>query len=247
MREAVLVTWGYDVSSRPIAAPPPLRASRLELSQPAVLLEGGDDVAIAKRMLAPRTLLLPRAGGSVHLQQAVPGGHKFALRVLKHSGAVHRWAGDRLRRQRHPRRASTSTATTSRSARRDSTRLCRRPRTTRPVSSCPQPAERPSSASAGIDGRVGTRNYVAVLASVNCSSSATREVVETIRASGELFSFPERGRRDRATDEGRLRRPLRLARASRSSSERSAGSSTIRTSPRMSCSPSAARSISPTS
>src|SRR5205807_3242236 len=40
------------------------------------------------------------------------------------------------------------------------------------------------------DGRVGTRNYVAVLASVNCSSSATRQVVDAIRASGELAQYP---------------------------------------------------------
>jgi altronate hydrolase len=37
---------------------------------------------------------------------------------------------------------------------------------------------------------VGTRNYVAVLASVNCSSSATRQVVEAVRASGALERFP---------------------------------------------------------
>src|SRR5438477_182384 len=40
------------------------------------------------------------------------------------------------------------------------------------------------------DGRVGTRNYVAVLASVNCSSSATRQVVDAIRATGELSRYP---------------------------------------------------------
>ncbi|MGH9298309.1 MAG: UxaA family hydrolase, partial [Acidimicrobiales bacterium] len=40
------------------------------------------------------------------------------------------------------------------------------------------------------DGRVGTRNYVAVLASVNCASSATRRVVETIRSSGVLADYP---------------------------------------------------------
>ena len=50
------------------------------------------------------------------------------------------------------------------------------------------------------DGRVGTRNYVAVLASVNCSSSATRRggrVLPSSRAS--LDALPERRRRDRAS------------------------------------------------
>jgi altronate hydrolase len=40
------------------------------------------------------------------------------------------------------------------------------------------------------DGRVGTRNYVAVLASVNCSSSATVAVVDQIARSGVLADFP---------------------------------------------------------
>ena len=40
------------------------------------------------------------------------------------------------------------------------------------------------------DGRAGTRNYVAVLASVNCASSATRRIVETVRASGVLADYP---------------------------------------------------------
>ena len=40
------------------------------------------------------------------------------------------------------------------------------------------------------DGRVGTRNYVAVLASVNCSSSATVAVVDRIERSGVLADYP---------------------------------------------------------
>ncbi len=40
------------------------------------------------------------------------------------------------------------------------------------------------------DGRVGTRNYVAVLASVNCSSSATVRVAEYFRQPGALADYP---------------------------------------------------------
>jgi altronate hydrolase len=40
------------------------------------------------------------------------------------------------------------------------------------------------------DGRVGTRNYVAVLASVNCASSATVQVIDHFRKPGVLDAFP---------------------------------------------------------
>ena len=60
------------------------------------------------------------------------------------------------------------------------------------------------------DGRVGTRNYVAVLASVNCSSSASAAVVDDIERSGVLDEYPERRRRDRLAAQGRLRRAHRL-------------------------------------
>ena len=40
------------------------------------------------------------------------------------------------------------------------------------------------------DGKVGTRNYIAVLTSVNCSASAARFIVEEINRSGILADYP---------------------------------------------------------
>ena len=40
------------------------------------------------------------------------------------------------------------------------------------------------------DGRVGTRNYIALLATVNCSASVIRQAAEEIRASGILEGYP---------------------------------------------------------
>ena len=40
------------------------------------------------------------------------------------------------------------------------------------------------------DGRVGTRNYVAILASVNCSSSATRQVADYFRNPEVMKDYP---------------------------------------------------------
>jgi altronate hydrolase len=40
------------------------------------------------------------------------------------------------------------------------------------------------------DGRVGTRNYVAILTSVNCSASAARFIAEALTRSGALADYP---------------------------------------------------------
>lgn len=40
------------------------------------------------------------------------------------------------------------------------------------------------------DGRVGTRNYIGVLSSVNCSATAVRRIAEEARLSGMLRDFP---------------------------------------------------------
>src|SRR5262249_11675708 len=40
------------------------------------------------------------------------------------------------------------------------------------------------------DGRYGTRNYVAIISTVNCSASTSKYVSERVRASGVLRQFP---------------------------------------------------------
>jgi len=177
------------VSSRPIAFTTAPREP-LELSLAAVLLDAGDDVAIAKRMLAPGTVLLPTGGGSVRLQQAVPAAHKFAVRALRPSEPVRRYGqvigfatceiapGEHV----HSHNLAVGEAEIQLDYAIGSDY--------RPVELVPEADRRTFLGFRRIDGRVGTRNYVAVLASVNCSSSATRQVVETIRTSGELSRFP---------------------------------------------------------
>ncbi|HEY1366430.1 MAG TPA: hypothetical protein VGF23_04930, partial [Gaiellaceae bacterium] len=53
----------------------------VELGRVAVLLDPADDVAIAKAMLAPGTVLVT-AAGEVCVQQAVPAAHKVSLRAV---------------------------------------------------------------------------------------------------------------------------------------------------------------------
>jgi len=60
----------------------------------------------------------------------------------------------------------------------------------RPVEILPEAQRRTFLGFRRPDGRVGTRNYVAVLASVNCSSSATRRVVDHFRDPAVMARYP---------------------------------------------------------
>ena len=66
------------------------RREPVTLDRVAVLLDPGDDVAIAKEMLAPGTVLVT-AGGEVRVRQAVAAGHKVALRAVASREPVHRY------------------------------------------------------------------------------------------------------------------------------------------------------------
>ena len=54
----------------------------VSLDEVAVLLDPEDDVAIAKAQLAPGTVLVLSEGGTVRVGQAIPSGHKVALRAI---------------------------------------------------------------------------------------------------------------------------------------------------------------------
>ncbi len=159
------------------------------LERMAVVLDPGDDVAIAKEMLAPGTVLVT-AGGAVRVCQAVPVGHKVALRPVGRTEPVRRYGqvigfangdiapgehvhshnlgvGDRALELDHGVGAGCAA-----------------------VAFVPEAERRSFLGFRRGDGRVGTRNFVAVLASVNCSSSATRQIAETVRSSGLLARYP---------------------------------------------------------
>ena len=80
------------------------------------------------------------------------------------------------------------TATISRSARARA-RLCAEFEY-RPVDYVPESERRTFMGIRRKDGRVGTRNYVAILASVNCSSSATRQVADYFRDPEVMKEYP---------------------------------------------------------
>lgn len=161
----------------------------VKLARVAVLLDAADDVAIAKETLAPGTVLVT-AVGTVRVQQAVPPGHKVALRAIGRDQPVRRYGqiigfasreitpGEHV--HSHNLTVGDGGLELDYAVGADYV----------PVELVPEAERRTFMGFRRADGRVGTRNYVAVLASVNCSSSATRQVVETIRASGLLARYP---------------------------------------------------------
>ena len=54
----------------------------------------------------------------------------------------------------------------------------------------PQPAPRTFDGYVRADGRVGTRNYIAILATVNCSATVIRRAASEIEAEGVLNDYP---------------------------------------------------------
>jgi altronate hydrolase len=161
----------------------------LGLEQAAVLLHAVDDVAIAQRLIVPGTVLLT-ADGPIRVQQAVPSGHKVALRGISSGTRVLRYghvigfasraieAGEHV--HTHNLTVGDGQLELDYAVGADFA----------PVELVPAADRRTFMGFRRSDGRVGTRNYVAVLASVNCSSSAVRQVAEAVRTSGVLAEFP---------------------------------------------------------
>ncbi|HEV2109367.1 MAG TPA: altronate dehydratase family protein [Thermomicrobiales bacterium] len=159
------------------------------LDQVAVLLHPEDEVAIAKQPLLPRTTLTT-ANGEVKVTAMIPPGHKFALRDVPEGEPVHRYGqiigfatqpiavGNHV--HSHNLAVGEGQLTLDYGFSEDY----------KPVEFVPEAERRTFQGFRRKDGRVGTRNYVAVLASVNCSSSATRAVVDHFRQPGALDAYP---------------------------------------------------------
>ena len=159
----------------------------------AIVLKPEDDVAIAKKEI-PAGTILEDAGGRIEVRQDIKPGHKVARRAPAH----------RARRSAATGRPSASPPPTSRSA------ITSTPRTSRwatcqqryeigtdvqPVAFYPPAEMRYFDGYLREDGRVGTRNYVAVISGVNCSASVSQFVKDKFR--DVQRRLPERRRRAR--------------------------------------------------
>ncbi len=159
--------------------------SAVPLSQIAVQLRPEDNIAVAARHLAPGTEIA-HDGGTLKLSGRVGMGHKVALRPIKKGAAVYKYGqvigfasadiapGDHV----HVHNVAADAFERDYAFCRD-----------RPP---PPPPAEPRSFM-GYDrggGRYGTRNYVAIISTVNCSASTSKYISERVRASGMLRDYP---------------------------------------------------------
>jgi altronate hydrolase len=161
-------------------------AEPVDLNEVALVLNPLDAVAVAKQPLLPSTKLRT-AEGEVRVAQMIPPGHKVALRPIAKGDEIRKYgqiigfATQDIAPGAHVHSHNLSVG--------DGLELdyayCSE---YQPVELVPEARRRTFMGFRRKDGRVGTRNYVAVLASVNCSSTATRRVAEYFRQHPEIMA-----------------------------------------------------------
>jgi altronate hydrolase len=147
--------------------------SSFPLAEKAIVLRPEDDVAIAKAAV-PAGTVLEDAGGRLTVRDDVPAGHKLARRAMAEGDPVRRYgqvigfatraieAGAHV----HTHNLAFGIVPREYEAGVD----------VRPVQRHPPEAMRFFDGYRRDDGRVGTRNYVAVVSTVNCSASVSQFV-----------------------------------------------------------------------
>lgn len=147
-----------------------------------LVLRPEDDVAVATRDLVPGDVVAPETGppggGTVLVRDAVPRGHKIALRAVPAGAAVRKYgqaigvATDDVAPGDHVHVHNLGFEEGERDHELATVH------TTLPVPDGPRPTFRGYRRA---DGRVGTRSYVAILTSVNCSASTARMIADQFR------------------------------------------------------------------
>lgn len=163
-------------------------AEPVALADVALRLDPRDALAIAKQPLAAGTLVTLDDGATLRIRRLVPPGHKFALAGVAEGEALLRYGhvigfatqaiepGDHI----HSHNLAV----------RDFERAHDFCADYAPVEFVPDADRRTFSGYRRADGRVGTRNYVAILSSVNCSSSAAVTAARAVEESGILADYP---------------------------------------------------------
>jgi arabinonate dehydratase len=157
----------------------------VSLAQVAVHLRPEDNIAVAARILEPG-LEIQFNGSRLTPSKRIGLGHKIALRPIKKGEAISKYgqiigfAGRDIEAGEHVHVHNVSAAAFERDY-----AFCR---------DCPPP---PAAAEKRTfmgydrgDGRFGTRNYIAIISTVNCSASTSKYISERIRAAGILGKFP---------------------------------------------------------
>jgi arabinonate dehydratase len=165
----------------------------MQLSEAVLALHPDDSVALARRGLQPGDEVAAGGARPVLATGPVPRGHKVALVDLPEGSAVRKYghaigiasraiaAGDHVHEHNLVSAARAGADVGSVTV----------PAVAGAPSAAPPPEPMPTFD--GIlrpDGRVGTRNYVAVLSTVNCSATVVRRIASAFSAPGALDEHP---------------------------------------------------------
>ena len=161
-------------------------AQVVSLADVALLLRPDDDVAIATRDLVAGTRVRTTTGELV-LRTDVPRSHKVALRDVA--------AGQTIRKYGQSIGLATAAIAAGEHVHAHNLGMDDTPRehafgTSRSPLPVPTGPARTFMGYHRANGSVGTRNYVAVLTSVNCSASAAKMIVEQFRGAA-LDAYPQ--------------------------------------------------------
>jgi altronate hydrolase len=161
------------------------------LQKVAVHLHPGDDVAIAKVDLRLGTALALESTYSpdkpMTVRQLIHSGQKIALRQIAVGEAVHRY-GQVIGFAKHPILPGDHVHTHNLEVR-ELAQQSAFGTDVAPVTPMPESERRTFLGYQRTDGRVGTRNYVAVIPTVNCSASASRQIAHAFTAE-RLAAYP---------------------------------------------------------
>ena len=172
---------------------------RMQLADAVLQLHPDDPVALARQELSAGTEL-EGGGRRVTVREPIPRGHKLALADLAAGATVHKYgqpigvatraiaAGEHVHEHNLRSRSRSPAPGASAPSTAPPAPVAPAPRRT-----APSPVPEPIPTFDGIvrpDGRVGTRNYIAVISSVNCSATVVRRIAQAFAAPGGLDGHP---------------------------------------------------------
>jgi altronate dehydratase len=153
----------------------------------ALLLRADDDVAVVKRPIRAGARLLA-GSGEIPVKRDLPAGHKLAIRFIPDGAPVRKY-GQVIGFARGDI-APGDHVHTHNVVVKDFARDYGFCADARPVACHPPEAMRYFQGYARAGGRAGTRNYVAVISSVNCSASVSHYVRDRFKAEELRREFP---------------------------------------------------------
>ncbi len=148
----------------------------MSLDQALLLLHPSDNVAVTRTVLAAGQTLNVPGGTTVTISEGIPANHKVAVRNIAPGEAILKY-GQRIGLAAAPIAAGAwvHVHNVAASERETSYEYCTE------INDPPKPTdERTFMGFRRHDGQAGTRNYVALISTVNCSATTARYVAQNL-------------------------------------------------------------------